>query len=221
MPTVWLIRHGESESNANLRTIHPALSHLTPKGLEQAQAIVSSFPEKPALVVVSPFVRAQETAEPTLAHFAPIPHEEWPVHEFTYLAPIHYHHTTGTERGPLAHAYWQRNDPTYKDEGVGESFAELMERIQTTVERLRQNSADFITVFSHGLFLRALLWSVLTGIHEATPDNMRRYSHFVRAVSMPNGAICRAVFSPTAITVSPFDVSHLGQDGVSASGFLV
>nr|MBP7045623.1 histidine phosphatase family protein [Chloroflexota bacterium] len=36
MPVVWFIRHGQSESNADLRTSHPADSALTPIGHEES-----------------------------------------------------------------------------------------------------------------------------------------------------------------------------------------
>lgn len=210
MSKVWLIRHGESVSNANLPTTHPAKSALTPKGVAEAQQIVRSFPEKPSLVIVSPYLRAQQTAEPTLQHFAPIDHEEWPVHEFTYLDPIRYKDTTGGERRPYALSYWHKNEPHYKENDVGESFAELLQRVQAIAARLQRHPAEFIVVFSHGLFLRALIWSMMTGINEATKSTMQQYSHFVRAVHMPNGAICKAQFSENGRPCfSGFYTAHL------------
>lgn len=210
MPMVWLIRHGESVSNANLPTTHPGQSRLTPWGQLEAQHIVEMFTQKPDLIVVSPYVRAQETAVPTIAHFSPIPQQEWPVHEFTYLNPERYHGTTGSERAPYARTYWEQNDPHYKDQGAGESFAELLARVEDTVARLRAQSAEFIAIFSHGMFLRALIWSVLTGYNTATPETMRRYGRFLESVWMPNAAICKAQFSgDNDILFSGFITSHL------------
>lgn len=195
MPEVWLIRHGESESNANLPTVHPATSVLTAKGLAESEAIADSFPVKPSLIVISPYVRAQQTAEPTLARFRPISQEQWPVQEFTFLDPIRYSNTTVTEREPHAAEYWKRNDPHFKDGGMGESFNEFLERVRGTLAKLRRHSADFIAVFSHGFFMRALVWSLLAGACEATPESMRRYRHFSMGVRIPNGAIFKARFT--------------------------
>lgn len=210
MATVWLIRHGESVSNADLPTGDPAESALTEKGVVQAAQIVNAFETVPDLFVVSSYLRARQTAVPILNRFPNVPQEEWPVHEFTYLNPIRYHGTTGTERRPYALAYWDRCDPLEKEGGAGESFAELLARVQENVARLRQHPADFIAVFSHGLFLRALIWSILTGINEATPKTMKRYSHFTQAVQIPNGAIIKARFPATGpIFVSSFEITQL------------
>jgi broad specificity phosphatase PhoE len=164
----------------------------------------------PDLIVISPYLRARQTAVPTLNRFPNVPHEEWPVNEFTYLNPIRYQGTTGTERRPFALAYWERNDPQEKEGGAGESFAELLARVQEIVTRLRQHPAEFIAVFSHGLFLRALIWSVMIGITEATPQSMKQYHHFIQALQIPNGAVVKAQFPPTGpIFISSFDVAHL------------
>lgn len=210
MSQVWLIRHGESISNADLPTGDPAESALTEKGLAQAGQIVNAFDTAPDLFVISSYLRARQTAVPTLNRFPYVPHEEWPVHEFTYLHPARYHGTTGTERRPYALAYWERCDPLEKEGGAGESFAELLARVQETVSRLRQHPADFIVVFSHGLFLRALIWSVLTGLSEATPKTMKCYSYFTQAVQIPNGTIVEAQFPSTGpIYFSSFETAHL------------
>lgn len=213
MPVVWFIRHGESESNANLRTKHPADSALTELGVWEAERIARAFERAPDLFVVSPFLRARQTAVPTLTQFPHVPVETWPVEEFTYLDPVHYDGTTGEERGPAALAYWERKDPFYKDGNVGESFAELVERVTAVISQLQQRPEPFIAMFSHGLFLRALLFCLLGGRLEATPESMRRYSHFVRAVHMPNGAILQANFTAEATSLfAGFRAEHLVDD---------
>lgn len=210
MPTVWFIRHGESVSNANLRTTHPAASELTGKGEQQARQIVGAIRQRPDLIVVSPFVRARQTAVPTITHFAPVPVVEWPVHEFTYLHPRRYDGTTGEERSPFAQAYWQRNDPFEQEAGGGESFVDLLARVKVMVERLHGETADFIVVFSHGLFLRAFLWKQLADVQQATPEAMRRYAHFLRAIHLPNGGILKTMFHQGKIVVQTgFEVAHL------------
>src|SRR5947199_2089152 len=85
-PTVWFIRHAESEANAGLSTTDPMHIALTPKGQRQAQQIAQFFPRPPSLIIASHYIRTQQTAEPTCARFPWVPREIWPVHEFTYLA---------------------------------------------------------------------------------------------------------------------------------------
>lgn len=87
MLTVTWIRHGESAANAGGASSDPALIALTERGKAQAQAIAQSFEAAPELIVMSPFIRAQDTAAPTLRKFPGVPVEVWPVEEFTYLSP--------------------------------------------------------------------------------------------------------------------------------------
>jgi len=209
--TVWLIRHAESISNVNLVTTHPALSGLTLLGEAQSRMLAGAFVERPDEIVVSSYVRAGETAVPTINRFAPIPVAEWPVHEFTYLAPARYAGTTGADRAPYARDYWQRNDPTYKDGGEGESFADLLERVWDFVARLQQYPAPFLAVFSHGMFLRAFFWVMLVNVTEATPETMRGYDRFLQSVWMPNAAICKVKFAPDGVFFSGFVTNHLSQ----------
>ncbi len=210
MQKVWFIRHGESVSNADLPTVHPAESELTSRGHEEAMLIAQAFTAVPDLIVVSSYVRARETAVPTQTRFPHVPVTTWPVHEFSYLHPERYNGTTGTERSPFAQAYWQRNDPWEEEGGGGESFAALLARVQETLQLVREETVGFTAVFSHGLFLRALLWSVLTGITEASPEAMERYRHFASGVWLPNGAILEAlVMADGRLFFSGFQTAHM------------
>lgn len=212
MPVVWFIRHGESESNANLKTSHPARSELTPQGHVESQRVAEAISQPPDLIVVSPYLRAQQTAVPTLQKFPQSPVETWPVEEFSYLHPLQYKDTTGADRWPAAKAYWDENDPQLKHDGEGESFAELMTRVQLCQARLAQIEADFIVVFSHGLFLRALLHTQIIGHYEPTPEMMERYGHFIWSVHMPNCAILKTTLDANGrFTFSGFDTSHLSE----------
>ena len=140
MTKVWFVRHGESISNANLPTETPEGSELTPKGEQEAELAATFFTEAPDLIVTSSYKRAQQKAEPTINRFPIVPVETWPVHEFTYLAPIRYKGTIGDERWEFAKEYWQRCDPQEKEMGTGESFAELLGRVDALVQRLRSLS---------------------------------------------------------------------------------
>jgi len=67
--TVQLVRHCESLANAGQVTTDPAEIPLTAAGLEQAEALGSSFTASPTTVICSPFLRARETAEPVARRF--------------------------------------------------------------------------------------------------------------------------------------------------------
>lgn len=175
MPQVTFIRHGESEANAGLPTLTPGCIRLTELGQQQATALAGTIAEPPSLIIVSPYVRTHLTAAPLIARHPAVPVEEWPVHEFTYLNPIHYSGTTETQRGTFAHTYWTRCDPQWNDGGGAESFAELMARIDQLEHRLSQRQETDIFVFSHGYFIKALL---LRRDHPKAPVDRRLMAAF-------------------------------------------
>jgi len=190
MRTIWFIRHGESEANAGGRTIDPASIGLTDMGLQQAEFIAQAFAEAPSLIVTSSYVRTKQTAVPTLLRFPDACHEQWPVHEFTYLSPGAVANTTVQERRPRVDAFWQRHDPFYVDGTGAESFAGFRGRVEGVMERVKCYENCFIAVFGHGQFIRGILWSLLCGLREDCAD-MRKFRHFLMACPMPNGSILK------------------------------
>jgi probable phosphoglycerate mutase len=104
---VFLIRHGESESNAGLPSADPGSAPLTADGHRQAGQIARVLADAPALIVTSPYLRARQTAQPTISRFPAAACQEWPVQEFTYLGDLHGQQRTSTagERQPYTQAY--------------------------------------------------------------------------------------------------------------------
>ena len=189
MRTIWLIRHTESTSNAGLPTEHPRTIPLTPRGHAQALAVAAAFECAPDLIVSSSYERTKATAAPTCARFPHAPHEEWPVHEFTFLAPARYAGTTLPQRMPAVREYWERGDPAGLDGPGSESLLDLFGRVLAFLARLEAAPQPFVAVFSHGEFLRALLWYLLARPAEINPAQMRRFHLFLQALRLPNGAI--------------------------------
>jgi 2,3-bisphosphoglycerate-dependent phosphoglycerate mutase len=160
---VFLIRHGESESNAGLPSADPGSAPLTPDGHRQARQIARALADVPALIVTSPYLRVRQTAQPTISRFPAAACQEWPVQEFTYLAGLHGRTSTATERQPYARAYWDQADPDHASPGA-ESFTGLIGRTADFLDRLSAQRSGPVMVFTHGLFMRAVAWSLLTGI---------------------------------------------------------
>ncbi|MBF8726763.1 histidine phosphatase family protein [Pseudomonas putida] len=165
MKRVRLIRHGESAANVGLATQDHASIPLTPRGYEQALDVARSFSSAPELIVVSPFARAQITANATAIAFPSATVETWPVQEFTYLEPERCIDTTVAQRKNWVDAYWSKSDPAYCD-GVGaESFSEFIARAQTFLNRLVEHHEANVAVFSHGQFMNAV-----AGLVERKPN---------------------------------------------------
>ena len=133
---VLLIRHGESAANAGLPAADAAASPLTELGLRHARAVAATVPEPPALIVVSPYARAQQTSVPTRERFPTVPVEEWPVQEFTFLPAAAYRGTTEQDLLPALEAYWAAADPQRVEGEGAESFAAFLARVQLVRGRL-------------------------------------------------------------------------------------
>ncbi|RMN49540.1 Broad specificity phosphatase PhoE [Pseudomonas syringae] len=167
MKHVRLIRHGESAANAGQSSVDHATIPLTLKGVEQAQSVARSFTHAPALIVASPFSRAQATAMATVSTFPATPFETWPIQEFTYLEPARCTNTTVAQRRGWVEAYWARSDPAFTEGAGAESFLEFIARAQSLLARLAEHPAQYMAVFSHGQFINAVAWLI-----ERTPQRI-------------------------------------------------
>lgn len=186
---VWLIRHAESEANAGGRTSDPAVIPLSKRGYEQSEEIELKFSEEPDLIVTSRYIRTKHTAAPIRKRFSSAPHEEWDIHEFTYLSPDRCINTTEADRLPMVKEYWDRCDPFYCDGDGAESFNDFINRVRKTLENIKKRDESFITVFSHGQFIAGLLWIMKNDISDLTYKEMQGYKNFLYSVAPQNGEI--------------------------------
>jgi probable phosphoglycerate mutase len=201
MPTVWFIRHGESEANAGLPTIHPAQVRLTAKGHKQAVKVAHLFKRTPSLIVTSSYERAQETAEPTCRRFSSVHCEVWEtVREFTYLALTERRETTKQDRQPFVDAYWQRFDPSYVDGADVESFRQFIQRVADVLEALKYGQHDFVAVFSHEQFIMAARWLLLIRPTHLDAWHMQHFRCFLCTQPLPNGAVMQVDFQEDAMS---------------------
>jgi 2,3-bisphosphoglycerate-dependent phosphoglycerate mutase len=221
MVTVWFIRHAESESNAGLPTRDPASTRITPKGEQQAQQIADCLPQVPSLIVTSPYIRTKQTAQPTIQRFATVPQAEWPIQEFTFLAPRKYHNTTSLQRYPMVQAYWQHADPLYVEDDGAESFVDLVGRVEWVRSHLLQlGKADtplgnhhnpFIVAFSHGRFIRAVVWVLLMRPQTIDRRTMQQFQAFSESVLVPNGTILKVQAQAGEVWLSGLQTEHMQE----------
>ena len=185
---IWFIRHGESVGNAGERTKEAPSYPLSALGFRQAEQLAAALHAEPDLIVVSPYLRAQQTAEPAMRRFPNARVEEWPVQEVQYLDPALCVDTTQDERRALSEEYWRRCDPHHAAPGA-ESFVEFSMRIGDAIERTLRRKERRIFVFCHGQVMQAIAWLALS--KPATPDSaaMRRFFHFMHGIPVPNCAI--------------------------------
>jgi broad specificity phosphatase PhoE len=213
MPEIWFIRHGESESNAGLTTSDTRFIPLTPRGVAQAERAAAAIPRPPSLIVVSPYRRSKQSAEPAIERFPDARVEEWPIHEYGYLSRASRHNTTAQQRQPLAEAYWERCDPHYVDGDGAESFVAVVARARDALERMRQLDDEFAVVFSHGLFTRAMLWLVLADPPTIDARAMRRFRSFASGFGVPNSSFLTLYVSDAReLFFSNFVTAHLPEE---------
>lgn len=185
---VFLIRHGESESNTGLASAGPGSAPLTAAGHQQAEQIARALADVPALIVTSPYLRARQTAQPTIRRFPATACRQWPVQEFTYVGDLLGRASTAGEREPYARAYWDQADPHAAGPGT-ESFTGLLSRTTDFLNRLSTLESTPVVVFTHGLFMRAVAWSLLTGITTPDQEQMRSFRGFANRYLIPNAGV--------------------------------
>lgn len=181
---VQLMRHGESAANAGQITTGPAEIPLTAAGVVQAEALSRSLVLSPAAIICSPFLRARQTAAPANRRFG-VPVEIWPIQEFTYLAPVRCAGTTVAERRTWVEAYWRRCDPAHVDGPGAESFAQLVDRVRTTLDRLLSYRGSVLMI-GHGHFMQALRWWIEEQPAVLTAEHVHAFRQRDLASPIPN-----------------------------------
>jgi 2,3-bisphosphoglycerate-dependent phosphoglycerate mutase len=154
---IILVRHGQSVTNAGGRAADQVSNSLTELGRAQSREFAERLDCNPTLLVVSPFLRAQQTSEPLRQRFPDVPVEEWPIQEFGFLNPALHRGTSEADRESHVVAYWQRKDPVYTDGPEAESFTLFLDRARETIRRLAERDpGGCIVVFTHGFFMQAV-----------------------------------------------------------------
>ncbi len=181
------IRHAESVGNAGGTSASSATIPLTERGRAQAERAAREYVgPAPDLIVVSPYLRTEQTARPFLRRFPAARVERWPVYEFTFLNEERYRGTTSAQRRPATREYWRRGDPHWVDGPGAESFAQFIGRIRDALERLRAVPHARVLIFTHETAMKAALWLNAAAPGPVTTAMMRRFHKFMSGFDIPN-----------------------------------
>lgn len=181
----WLVRHGQSASNAGLPATGAGNVPLTELGHRQARALAARVDRQPDLLVVSPFIRSQATAAPIRERWPLAPCETWPIHELTYLSPERCIGTTKETRQPWVDAYWRACDPDYLDGADAETFRSFMNRLADFHHCLWAREGGLAIIVGHGQFFSGYLTGLRRGFDVAA-DWMKEFRETEIARPMAN-----------------------------------
>jgi len=219
MCEVWFIRHGQSEENAGIQTPDHKNVQLTEMGRKQASFIAPHFElkQKPSLIVSSPYQRAQETARIVCDQIAGAPgYKMWPVEEFSFIAPRFWGGLLANEREKIIQRFWDNCDPHQvipPNTEDAETFSVFIERVRATIKRIEALEEDFVVIFTHGYFIRAMFLHLMYPTpFDAQPleEQMRQMCHLNYVLEkLPNCSVLKTFHEGGKVTLHPFDVTHL------------
>ncbi len=181
------VRHGESVANAGGVTMAHADIPLSARGRAQALALAGRLEVEPAEILVSSYLRAQETARPFCDRHGLEGRTHALVHEFSSLDPALLEGMTGEQRRPLADAYWRAAQPGARHGPAAETFEEFDARVAAFIAQMPA-LGDRTVVFGHGIWIGLLCWK-LSGFGARTSAEMRAFRRFQTGLPMPNGAV--------------------------------
>jgi alpha-ribazole phosphatase len=187
MSRLTFVRHGQSIANAGGVTMEHALIPLSPLGAAQAACVADLLPAEPSRVLVSPYVRARDTARPYCLRVGWEAEVDPLLQEFSVIDPALLEGMTGVERRPIADAYWHAADPAVRMGVNADTFQEFDARVSTFMYGLGE-LPDKSILFGHGIWF-ALLWWKLRGFRVEDSDGMRAFTDFRRQLPMPNCAV--------------------------------
>lgn len=161
--TVYFVRHGQSEANV-APIIQPPDSPLTEKGRKQADHIAERVSKlKFEALIVSPALRAKETAEAIAKVTGKVP--EYSDLFVERIKPVSINGKSYEDKQAVKiWGEWSRSlyTPGMKVED-GENFDEITVRVDKALAFLKDRAEQSFVVVTHGYFLRAIIAQILLG----------------------------------------------------------
>ena len=181
MTTIYLIRHGQTDTN-RLDGFNGCASNqpLNETGMQMAQCLTKAFAEVPLdAIYASSLCRAQQTAQGVCGvrdmeiRIVPDLRET----DFGFLDGLDWR--TAKQRYPQACREWIRRVRTFRAPGAGESVREVSVRtVRAFLGILRENRGKTVAIVAHGMVLSLLIAKLLG----------ERYEQYRMYPMMSNGA---------------------------------
>jgi broad specificity phosphatase PhoE len=187
MTRIYLVRHGQTEWNRELRFRGRADISLNENGFKQAQAIADSLMNKGLnAIYTSPLKRSIETARPAAAVF----HLE--IENLQGFIDINYGEWEGLAYDEVRQQYailyrkWEEQPHLVKFPN-GESLKEVRRRsVAAFIEIVEKNSGNSILIIPHRVINKVLLCALL-GISNAYFWGIRQDTGCINEIEYSNG----------------------------------
>lgn len=190
MKHIYLVRHGETQANIEER-IPRETEPLNDTGRMQAEELAIRLTNIDFKnIIVSNFLRAQQTAEPIAKLKRLTPEVNSDFREM--MEPSSLFGLAGDDERVRAYRR-DRNENIgnknwrYED---GETFTEVLQRVHSAKQYLQEQACEKILVVSHGLFLRIFMAAILLDV-QAPSDH---WWHTVRTLRKSNTGISLCTF---------------------------
>lgn len=200
---IYIIRHGESESNAGLPSNGPDNIPLTKLGRLQALEIAEKFTERPSLIVFSSFLRTIESATPLINKFPDAPMLSMELHEYRFLSPLNFENTTMSDRKGAVREFWQKCDPDFIHGQEAESFNEFGSRVTKDLLHLINSNHPTIVVFTHSQVVRIMWQYLITGKTNFDKESMLYFRDKMCNLQIANAEIYTITKKGNKLLYSP------------------
>ncbi len=187
-PTLYLIRHGQSQANAGGITLENPVVPLTELGALQAQTLAALLPATPAAIWSSPFKRALDTAAPYCARLGQSPTTHDDLREFETVDTLQLRGRPSAEREAVVARYWLQSDPDHRTGPAAETFREFHDRVVRVRTGLLPGLQDGTVIFGHGMWMALLFWQIL-GFDTVDHVGMTLFRRFQLGFPTPNTAV--------------------------------
>lgn len=179
MIDLWLVRHGETDWNRELRFQGHLDAPLNALGMQQAQRLgLHLAGHGPRPLLASDLLRTRQTAEPLAGQWQKpaLPERLWREQAFGVIEGLTLAEVQ--ERYPEVVEGWRRRDPDFAPQG-GESrrqfHARVMQAVQALVQQCSLHGWHSPVVVSHGgvldMIYRSATGQPLAGPRECTIPN--------------------------------------------------
>jgi broad specificity phosphatase PhoE len=187
-PTLYIVRHGQSQANVGGITLENPVVPLTELGELQARTVATLLPAMTDAIWSSPFKRALDTAAPYCGRLgrAPATHDD--LREFETVDTLQLRGRSSAEREAVVARYWLESDPDRRSGPAAETFREFHDRVARARTQFLPSLADGTVIFGHGMWMALLFWQIW-GFAQVDHIGMTLFRRFQLGFPTPNTVV--------------------------------